>query len=144
MPSLLRVPPSHSATFSGARMRRPVLPDSSASLRTRQRKDVRGVQCLVRVVRWHTVAKVDSIGLVVRRSLQSRDKLMRCLSHNGRIVFAIMAITVSILAPWSSGDSLLNSLCLRVPVTVYLTGAVKKNAFALIASARRFRPDVSH
>jgi len=36
-------------------------------LKARPRKVERATQFFVRVVRWRTVAKVDSIGLVVRR-----------------------------------------------------------------------------
>jgi hypothetical protein len=43
-------------------MRHQVLAASSASLNARPRKMVREVQFLVRMVRWRTVAKVDSIG----------------------------------------------------------------------------------
>ena len=66
----IAVPASSSLSFSGARMRRQDLAASSASLKASPRKVLRVTQFLVRVVRWRTVAKLDSIGLVVRRWIQ--------------------------------------------------------------------------
>ncbi len=51
-------------------MRRQVLVASSASFKATPRKVLRETQFSVRVVRWRTVANLDSIGLVVRRCAQ--------------------------------------------------------------------------
>ncbi len=48
-------------------MRRQVLAASSLILKARPRKVARVTPFLVRLVRWRTVAKVDSMGWVVRR-----------------------------------------------------------------------------
>jgi hypothetical protein len=50
-----------------ARMRRHDFSASWTSLNASPRKVLRETQFFVRVVRWRTVANVDSIGLVVRR-----------------------------------------------------------------------------
>jgi len=51
-------------------MRRQVLAASSLILKAKPRKVAREKQFLVRLVRWRTVAKIDSIGLVARRCTQ--------------------------------------------------------------------------
>ena len=56
------MPSSNSLICSGPLMRRQVFSASSISLNARPRKVGRDTQLRVRVVRWRTVANVDSIG----------------------------------------------------------------------------------
>jgi hypothetical protein len=69
-PSLKTTPSISSAMRSCPRMRRQDFSASCTSLKARPRKVERDTQFFVRVVRWRTVAKVDSIGLVVRKCTQ--------------------------------------------------------------------------
>ena len=75
------MPFNNSSILSAPLMRRHDVSACSISLKARPRKVGRETQMRVRVVRWRTVAKADSIALVVRMCCQCVDADVPHASH---------------------------------------------------------------